>query len=442
MEHLLIQVDWYKQINRIPAFEYSIPNASSRGTGHTGYADIVSLMWHEIWEIKPVDYIVQGAYQVQWYVDCANKSCGGQWYKGLSYAADGPKGSKPGVVASFKIDGDEYELYAIQVPRPVEGVVCYWWERNGTTMKKDEVRKVYRALVRKCQQVLFGMKFEVQTEPRPAILDPAHTWGGSEDYGIGYTFLPIEAGPPRISILINPLKRFEQQINDYMEVASGRALEKNQAVAITADETMLDRYLGEAQHARTMEYLRVPQRSAIPGLKSALTSTDFIIAAEMYLLSAEVFRHMSTGGTLMEATGVSSAVSAGARALTLAVEFGVSVTAFAASCFFFIIKIEPGSGSGRVASTAGSAGTALGQSFATSLSSTMSTMPAIPDNVPIVGFAVPKIDPNDSTRVMALQATSLGFRHFSRDQAPKQGERINIGGAPHRVVGVAHPRLG
>ncbi len=85
LEHVIIQLDFLRQVERVPFYEYYIPYAASNGSKGPGFADIVSVRDKEIWEIKPDWYQQQAVDEAMLYVECARKYCDPKWHLGTSY---------------------------------------------------------------------------------------------------------------------------------------------------------------------------------------------------------------------------------------------------------------------------------------------------------------------------------------------------------------------
>jgi len=127
-EHLAVQADFLVQVQRNGRAEFSIPAASKKRNGETGYADIVSIATGEIWEIKPEKLEDQAVKESAWYAEKAVASCGPQWRPGTLYAPSNFYKNAPGVVWRTEGNGNKAELFAKQ-GRP--GAVLYHWEVNG-----------------------------------------------------------------------------------------------------------------------------------------------------------------------------------------------------------------------------------------------------------------------------------------------------------------------
>jgi hypothetical protein len=127
VEHLVVQFDFLVQAQRVGRAEFSIPNASKKGDGGTGYADIVSLATGEIWEIKPEKLEDKAVSEAAWYSGYAKKSCGPQWHPGTSFTTTN-RYKIPGVVYRIEGNGNKAELVAKQGR---EGAVLYFWRING-----------------------------------------------------------------------------------------------------------------------------------------------------------------------------------------------------------------------------------------------------------------------------------------------------------------------
>lgn len=138
VEHLVVQFDFLVQVQRDGRAEFSIPGASKSSIpipgaskssipGATGYADIVSVVTGEIWEIKPEKLEDKAVSEAAWYVQNAKKSCGPQWHAGTSFTTSNRYGT-PGVVYRIEGGGNKAELFAKQGR---DGAVLYYWEING-----------------------------------------------------------------------------------------------------------------------------------------------------------------------------------------------------------------------------------------------------------------------------------------------------------------------
>lgn len=138
MEHLCVQADFLTQVARLPRAEYSIPRAG-KSPVEEGYADIVAVATHEIWEVKPERRLEEAKAEAKYYVEKANAACGLGWTAGRTYRAAGRYGS-PNVV--FETPGGPLvaELHAWQARRGdcvVPGAVLYKWRVRGR--KKEEL---------------------------------------------------------------------------------------------------------------------------------------------------------------------------------------------------------------------------------------------------------------------------------------------------------------
>lgn len=126
-EHLIVQFDFVSQVQRNGRAEYSIPGASKRRNGTTGYADIVSITTGEIWEIKPKHLEHIAFEEAAYYVTNAKASCGPQWHAGNSFTTSNRLGGN-GVVYRIEGNGNKAELIAQQGRA---GTVLYHWRING-----------------------------------------------------------------------------------------------------------------------------------------------------------------------------------------------------------------------------------------------------------------------------------------------------------------------
>jgi hypothetical protein len=144
IEHFLVQQDFVLlQPQRVGIAEYSIPGASwkSKRSGAAGYADIVSFVSSEIWEIKPRSGGDKPAVdKAKHYVTQAQAKCGPKWHLGDSYSTSGGDG----VVFHHKGGGNTAELMAKQGQK---GAVLYYWKINGECV--DVLDPVYRMAIYK-----------------------------------------------------------------------------------------------------------------------------------------------------------------------------------------------------------------------------------------------------------------------------------------------------
>jgi hypothetical protein len=131
-EHLVIQLDFIAQVQRLGRSEYSIPGASKTRNGETGYADLVSIASGEIWEIKPRHLEHIAFEEAAYYVKHARRSCGPQWRPGFSYAPSNTFGGG-GVVYRLEGQGNKAELIAEQGKK---GTIRYYWRINGDELSK------------------------------------------------------------------------------------------------------------------------------------------------------------------------------------------------------------------------------------------------------------------------------------------------------------------
>lgn len=157
-EHELIQSYYKSAIDPTGVREYAIPGGSSAQSGHMGYADLVSLGTHAIYEIKPYSLtgITAGAVQVNQYLQAARLHCDpdAPWHPGIAF---------PDTVIPF---GD-LELVARQYGQP--GLILYY-------TRKAQRRPVPREEISwdKVAQVLLGLGLSLAfvVVVIAALLDP------------------------------------------------------------------------------------------------------------------------------------------------------------------------------------------------------------------------------------------------------------------------------
>lgn len=160
-----MQFDFLVQAHLNGRAEFSIPGASKKRNGDTGYADIASITTSEIWEIKPEHLEDQAVSEAAWYSQLASKSCGSQWRAGTSFTTTNRYGI-PGVVYRIEGSGIRADLIAKQGRA---GAVLYYWEING---KREAARAA--ALSWALRQVIVRDYFSVgQTlQPLPGSKAP------------------------------------------------------------------------------------------------------------------------------------------------------------------------------------------------------------------------------------------------------------------------------
>ena len=125
IEHQRIQQDYITTKDSTGVREYSIPGSSA--SGRVGYADIVGLGTHAIYEIKPYtsNNITEGLIQVNRYLQAAQRNCdpNASWHLGFAY---------PDTVLPL---GPNRELVAKQYNQP--GLILYY-TRNRNRRRVPE----------------------------------------------------------------------------------------------------------------------------------------------------------------------------------------------------------------------------------------------------------------------------------------------------------------
>ena len=159
IEHFLIQIDFVAQVWRLPDVEYAIPRSSKGQPGHTGFADIVSALNHEIWEIKPRGSEVAAAEEAKRYVTSAQAFCDPGWHLGRVYSTL----TGDGVVFGTSGSGVTAELHAWQ-PLGFDGVVVYEWRVNG---KPVYLPKTNPFLVKALRERVVKTYFPTSATQRP-----------------------------------------------------------------------------------------------------------------------------------------------------------------------------------------------------------------------------------------------------------------------------------
>lgn len=157
-EHELIQNYYKSMVDPTGVREYAIPGGSSAQSGYVGYADLVSLGTHAIYEIKPYSLmgIAAGAAQVNGYLQAARQRCDpdAPWHPGIAF---------PDTIIPF----GSLELVAKQYGQP--GLILYY-------TRQQQRRRVPREEIgwEKVAQVLLGLGLSITfiVVVIAALLDP------------------------------------------------------------------------------------------------------------------------------------------------------------------------------------------------------------------------------------------------------------------------------
>lgn len=136
-EHQLIEQDYKQNINSNSAVEFSIPGSGPNGG--IGYADIVDLGNHAIYEIKTYPGSAQGVVEAERYRRFAQKNCdpNAMWQIGTQY----PKRVIP-------LDA-QTELICQQYPQ-FPGVITYYSRKR----KQEQKKEVYQEIVKLVKRVV------------------------------------------------------------------------------------------------------------------------------------------------------------------------------------------------------------------------------------------------------------------------------------------------
>jgi len=149
-EHELIQADYIATKDPTGVREYMIPGGSANG--NVGYADLVSLGSHAIYEIKPYSppAITEGLAQVAQYIVAARTSCDpdAPWHPGIAY---------PDTVLSM----GAMELVAKQYNNP--GLILYYTRKKQQEINWETVLEVV---------VTLGLSISLVAVIIAALLDP------------------------------------------------------------------------------------------------------------------------------------------------------------------------------------------------------------------------------------------------------------------------------
>lgn len=226
-EHLIVQVDFIFQAWRNPRAEFSIPGASKAGSGGTGYADVVSLASHEIWEIKPKHLAKDAAREAEHYVEFARAQCGPLWVPGTRYTASNRLGGG-GVVFRLEGGGNKAELIAEQGS---PGVITYEWRINGKRMQLKDAARFSWAI--RAQVVTDYFTAGQPPQPLPGARPP-------------HNLPPIKFKPPvlRPDACIPQLAKLVGALLQSLRTTCQQTMVENSTVAILLEERMVDALVG------------------------------------------------------------------------------------------------------------------------------------------------------------------------------------------------------
>ncbi|GAF45489.1 hypothetical protein [Rhodococcus wratislaviensis] len=240
VEHLVVQFDFLAQAKFNGRAEFSIPGASKKFNGETGYADIVSITTGEIWEIKPRKLEDKAVKEATWYVENAKARCDPRWHAGESFTTKNI--ARPGLVYEIKGNGNKAELFAVQ-GQP--GAVLYYWLING---KPDSVLE--RSFAWALRLAIVGAYFATsQTlQPLPGSKAPDNLPPGK--------FKPPVLQP---GSCIPELNKFLKLILKSIRTTCAPTIFENGAVAILLEPGIYNRLVGPRIVANQLGSLQVKQ---------------------------------------------------------------------------------------------------------------------------------------------------------------------------------------
>jgi hypothetical protein len=393
-EHLVVQFDFITQVQRLGRAEYSIPGASKKKDGSTGYADILSLASSEIWEIKPDTLEPKAVEEANWYVSNAIKSCSPTWRIGTSYTAANRYG-KQGVVFRIEGNGNKAELFAKQ-GQP--GAILYYWEING---KRDTVA-----------QAAFGWAL------RQAIV--------SDYFAVGGTLQPLEGAkapnnlppgrfkPPVLkpSGCIPELGKFVDKLQHAIQTTSQPVIFDNAAVAILMEEAVYNAMVGPRIVAQQMGLMQVKQDD--PTVKLYRETLAIITAAGL--------THAAVASVIAVGALIVLAIMAGAELVG-----GVLVVALEA------VKAA----AAPILATGGVMGT-----FSTGVAASAPTALAV--GAGLVVFAIPRASKADPSKVVSVDVSLPKYVVLKPSEVAnvRVGQSVTVNGATWYVAGIATTQPG
>jgi hypothetical protein len=392
VEHLVVQFDFLAQAQRDGRAEFSIPGASKKRDGKTGYADIVSIATQEIWEIKPDNLEEKAVEEATWYVQNAKKSCGPQWRAGTSFTTSNFY-NKPGVVYRIEGGGNKAELFAKQGRC---GSVLYYWEINGKRNPALQAQFAW-ALRQAVVQAYFATGQTLQ--PLPGSKAPDN-------------FPPGKFKPPVLmpGACIPELDKFLKPLLQSIRTTCAPTLFENGAVAILLEASV---YNAMGAGARTVA-------AAIASMQVKPSDPTVRLYREtLTILTGAAAAH----GIVGVAAGITAAIHLGIRAAPI-LQIGRMI--------IFVCEAATVTGTPSLAS-----GGVLG-TLTTGLSAGIRT--AVPAGAAFLVFATPRASMADSSTPVALDSVSLPrFMVLTPAQATawRVGQSRTIDGVEWIIVGTA-----
>jgi hypothetical protein len=391
-----VQFDFITQVQRLGRAEYSIPGASKKKDGSTGYADVLSMVSNEIWEIKPDDKINEGkaVAEAEWYVANALKSCGPNWRIGTSYTAANRWG-KTGVVFRIEGNGRKAELFAKQ-GQP--GAILYYWEIDG---KRDRAQE--SAIGWALRQMIVNDYFAVGGPPQalegakaPNNLPPGR-------------FKPPVLKP---SGCIPELGKFVDKLQHAIQTTCQPVIFDNAAVAILVEEAVYNAMVGPRVVAQQMGLMQVKQDD--PTVK--------LYRETLAIITASALTHAA----------VASVIAIGVL-LVLALIAGAEFVGGALIVFMEAVKaaVAP------VLATGGVMGT-----FSAGVAANVPTALAV--GAGVVAFAIPRASKADPSKPVALDPSFPKYVVLKPSEVAnvRVGQSVTINGATWYVAGIATTQPG
>ena len=471
IEHLIVEIDFLGQLWRLPRGEYTIPGASmTSGSTRDGYADVCSLLYRQIWEIKPKinkgkDGEAEAVIDATHYVNHANQKCGSGWTLGVRYTTRGLF-SRKDCVWRFEYNGEEYFLIALQ---RAPGAICYHWEDSkGRELAKSEVNEAFRA---KMFESIFGSAAP-QIEPRTnkprkvkkptKVTKPVKTPQLEEQTArVGLTFeeLPAEAyippfmGVPVLQQCVDILRNYAPAIQQFMQSVAVTTLFDGDRVAVLLDDSAYQRLLLERRMQQTEDMLR-------PGLPAIIRDSPSQVLGQPVLRPiVEPFMRWWNGLTpeqrqyvLIGAAVVAVAAAAGGVAIVFGAELigaisvgaasvGSAITTATASvsvgkmvlvggALMFVLTVE-GKASARtptIPRTPNPVADQIGRSVAQNLAA----FPSVPAGANALVIGIPRVTGGGVTSIETVMP-----QYSLVDSTVALDSTLLIDGTTYRVVGLS-----
>ncbi|MGW5572889.1 hypothetical protein ACWEVD_16940 [Nocardia thailandica] len=411
VEHLVIQFNFCCQAWRGPRAEYSIPHAAKSArtqpyrppirTDPTGYADLVCLETHQIWEIKPKRLAPAAAAEAGWYVNRARLSCGSAWELGTTFSVLRWY-RKPDVVFRAQAPGVDAELHAWQ---GAPGAVLYEWVINGVPVPVLEP-----GLARDLRgAILF------QFYPEHAV--PALLARG----GQAARYLRPEVGR---GDCLPELADHAATLTAAIVAAGAPAVPEYRAVALLVDEAFYEALVGPRLVRERMATMAVPVTgSGRAAVEYARKLTDLV---------AEVVRLLAP------------MVAAGAIVLTGAVAVG-ALTASPTPAPVKVVGLAAAGGAVLVALETAAKAAPPPTGLAGTLSSSLAAQPTalrMASGGTLVVFGVPRGGADGSTTPTTLAAIVPKYVVLDRRQteSARPGGSVTVEGATWYIAALARPR--